>query len=122
MALTKVGVVYSKTQKVVRRIIMNDTDDSYIDTHKNYINLGGEGWLDIPLDVFNQLISTGTFDSYLENIIGKATSDICAVIDGNDMAVLKIHADPIIDEHPDGVLIQDENAVMGEIYNLAGTP
>lgn len=99
MTATKVLVIYSKAQKVMRRLVICEQDDHY----KSHIETAHEkeGLLEIPLDLYN------TFDAeklarYVEDEIGKSTGDECVVICPYGTTKAFIHADPEIDYHPDG--------------------
>ena len=116
MALTKVGVKYSSSQKVRRELIVASTD-ALVDVHKSTI-LPGEAWLDIPIETFNAFTTPQEVDTYLQGILGNPTSDYCLIIDGTNTIVSIVRADPIIDDHPDGVIIQDTYAQVGWNYDF----
>jgi len=119
MAATKISVVYSVTQNVVRTIISNPVDDSHIDLHKQNLQ-PNEAWLDIPLEASRNFKSVNDVQSYVAGIIGPPSSDRCLVVAGDDTVLAIIKADPIIDDHPAGVLIQDESADVGIKYDFTG--
>lgn len=130
MALTKVSVIYSIAQKLRRELLMSKVDDKEIDIHK-YRLQPGEGWLDIPLADFQELTFDGyalldgadSIDGYIARILGCPSSDKCAIIDIDDSVVAVVLADPIIDDHPDGVIIQDDTLVVGDVYDFqSGEP
>lgn len=117
MPVTKVGIVYSKSQNRIRRVILSDFDDGHIDRHKNYL-LQGEGWLEIPLNTYNAL-TKDSIDDHIETLLGgKASSHTCAVIDANNTIIACVCADPVIDDHPDGVIIQEDGAEVGAVYDF----
>ena len=118
MALTKVGVVYSKSQYVVRRVIYSDSSDEEVDIHQECL-LNGEGWIDIPINVYHSFKSPIEIQSYIASaLLSIPTSDNCAVVDGSNMIIACVRADPIIDDHPDGILICDGPATAGDSYDF----
>lgn len=75
--------------------------------------------MEIPLDVYNKFSHPDHIDRHIEKILGaKASSHKCAVVDNNNNIIEVVCADPSIDEHPLGVLIQDDYAVSGAIYDF----
>lgn len=126
MTVTKVGVVYSIAQCIFREVIVLDhagADDSEFEIHKSNMK-DGEGWLDIPLETFNSFDpnqgDTGnTLQVYIASILGNPSDDKCAVIAGDtDLILAVVAADPRIDSHPDGWLIQDDIASAGWTYDF----
>lgn len=125
MPVTKVGVIYSKAQNLRRSVIVCGNDDSQYEQFKSALH-PNEGWLDIPLEDYASFtldpndITAGAYalDAYIAQILGAPpSSDKCAVINGEDI-VSVCCADPSIDEHPDGWIIQDDAAQVGGIYDF----
>ncbi len=94
-----IGVVYSKSQRIRRRLIISDKN---IDLHK--IIHPNEGWLDIPEDVYE----SGGLNSYIEKQIGPPLSDDCCVISAKGIELF-IKADPTIDVHELGEIKHIDN-------------
>lgn len=118
MTVTKVGVIYSKAQNRRRSIIKSDIADEHIDIHKNHL-LQGERWLEIPLKLYEDFTNPAQIDVYIENVLGaQASSHKCAIINANDIIVGCVCGDPIIDDVPDGVLIQDDDLEVGMTYDF----
>ena len=115
MALTKVGIIYSLAQ-LVRRELIKCADDSGYKAHIDRL-LPGEGWFEIPIDVYNSFGNPHAIDDYLEASVGAALSDRCAVINGDNIVAVCC-ADPAIDRHPDGWIIQDDTAQAGWTYDF----
>lgn len=97
-------------------------DDSNYESWKNTL-AGGEGWMEIPVDLYNSFdsddINGNTLDIYIASILGEPKSDSCAVVDGlTGEVIIVLAADPKIDERPDGWLIQDSACKPGDIYDF----
>lgn len=126
--LTKVGVIYSQAQLVLRELIICGDDDGYA-VHQARM-LPNEGWLEIPIDLYNSFDMEGgryninSVDVYIASVLGEPLSDRCAVVAGDtDIVLSVICADPYIDDHPAGIIVQDDVAVNGEVYDFsAGAP
>jgi|ERR1035437_6394029 hypothetical protein len=116
MELTNVGIIYSKAQKVRREVIVGGDDPTYR-VHKDRL-LPGEGWLDCPVEVYQSFTDPNAIDAFLALAIGEATSDSCVVIDNTDKILAVCCADPVIDDHPLGVIIQDDPAQVGDSYDF----
>lgn len=107
--MTNILVIYSKKQKVRRRLIKCDQ----LDHHKNIHP--GEGWLEIPIEVYDGFKSPNELDDYIALQIGQKQSDRCAIVCHKEGVCLHIiHADPEIDFHPDGKIIAHEKIALGE--------
>ena len=118
MTVTIVGVVYSKSQSLRRKVIKSDTSDTDIRLHKNYC-LAGEGWLEIPIDIYNSFRLPQEVDEWVTQALGSSPlSDICAVIDADNNIVAVLCGDPVTDSHPHGVLIQEDEAAVGSTYDF----
>ena len=116
--LTKVGIIYSLAQLQRRELIISDVDDANIDLHKGRM-LAGEGWIDCPISIYNSFTDANGLDAWLATVLGEKTSHRCAVIDGETGIVQAVvGADPIIDQHPDGIIIQDDTAQAGWTYDF----
>lgn len=115
MALQTVGVIYSLNQLVRRQTIVPSMDDSELQPFKDMLP-DGCGWLDVHISFFYAL-SVEEFDEFIATQIGNAHSDRCAVIYGEDVVAV-IKADPSVDEHPEGILIQDDTAEVGDTYDF----
>jgi hypothetical protein len=125
MTVTKVLVIYSIAQKVRRTLVKLDhagADDREFAIHEAGM-VSGEDKLYIAIDVykgFDTKLVNGALplDIYIASIIGPPASDRCAVITGKGRVVAVIAADPRIDDHPDGFLIQDDAAYTGAKYDF----
>ncbi len=121
MALTKVCVIYSRDQLVRRELIVCGDDADY-DVHWRRMQ-SGEGWLNIPIEVYNNCsMETGrwgwdSIDTYIAAILGNPKSDICAIVNGEEIVAV-CAADPRIDQHPEGWIIQDDRALTGLVYDF----
>lgn len=115
--VTIVGVVYSPNQLTPRRVIVSSHSDGHVMAHQNIL-IAGEQFITIPLDTFNQFTEPTHLDNHLESVLGVASSDVCAVVDCDDNIVVAIKADPRIDDHPAGHIIQDDEAVAGLKYDF----
>ncbi len=118
MTVTKAVVIYSKAQKVRRRVIKLDHEgahDGHFDPHKEILHLN-EGWLEIPIELYESFDpNKNELDNYVASQIGEPSSDRCVVVcpmEGIVKHILK--ADPDIDFHPDGKIIFHETAIKGE--------
>lgn len=125
MPVTKVLVIYSIAQNVRRTLIKLDhpgADDREFAIHEACM-VAGEGKLYIPVDVYNAFDSNPVngmlpLDNYIAGIIGSRADDRCAVITGEGDVVAVIAADPRIDDHPHGFLIQERELVAGDVYEF----
>ena len=116
--LTKVGIIYSLAQLQRRRLIISDVDDSHLDLHRTGM-ASGEGWIDCPLSIYNSFSDANGLDAWLATMIGDKTSHRCTVVAGDTNVVqCIIGADPIIDSHPAGIVIQDDVSMVGDIYDF----
>lgn len=117
MTVTKIGVVYSKKQKVRRRLIKLDHDNAHDDEfneHKEYLHKN-EAWLDISLELYNSFTNDKQLDEYIASQIGEPKSDRCVVVCKKTKNVLHvIHGDPTIDKHPSGKIIAHKEATIGD--------
>ncbi len=103
-----IAVVYSKAQKVMRRMIVLDHANAKhedFNPHKETLH-EGEGWLEISADRTAKFTSFEDLYTYLASIIGSPENDRCVVVcpEGNVKAVVR--ADPTIDTHPEGEIIE----------------
>ncbi len=112
MPVTKVGCIYSIAQNLRREIIKSDIDDSHIDAHKARM-LPGEGWLDIPIDIYNSFGNNpedhaigNTVDAHIASVLGNPKNDVCAIVAPDGSIAGYCNADPAIDTHPAGILKQ----------------
>jgi hypothetical protein len=119
MPITKVGIIYSKSQNLRRKVIIPEVDDSEVDIHKNYL-LPGEAWMEIPMDVYTQYDHPTDVDAFVSIQLNSAEpmNDWCLVVDANSIILACIPADPIIDDHPLGHIICDAPAMVGDMYNF----
>lgn len=127
MTVTKVLIVYSAAQKIRRTTIILDhpgADDAEFAYWESTI-VPGEIAVYIPLDEYNAMGKSdyselGTsLDQWLAEQIGEPSSDQCAVVDGeNGYVSAVVRADPRIDDHPDGFLIQEPELVTGDSYDV----
>jgi hypothetical protein len=131
MPVTKVLVIYSRAQKVRRRLIKLDhpgADDREFAIHEACM-VAGEDKLYIPIDVYNGFDSNSVngalsldnciaLDNYIAGVIGPHTSDRCVVITGEGRVIATVAADPRIDDYPNGFLIQDDAAYTGGTYKF----
>ena len=116
--LTKVGIIYSLAQLQRRKLISSDVDDAHIDLHKSDMS-SSEGWIDCPLSIYNSFADANGLDAWLATMIGDKTSHRCAVVAGDTGIVQAIiGADPVIDDHPLGFVIQDDTAMLGWNYDF----
>lgn len=117
MTITKIAVVYSKKQKVRRRVIVinhEGGEDAHYDAHKLDLH-PGEGWLEIPLDIYRSFQSPHELNDYIALQIGERQSDRCCVVCPIEGTVKHlIHADPEIDFHPAGKIVQHHTAQIGD--------
>lgn len=103
MASTQYIIVYSPNQNARRRVVKPD-DDSQIAGHIA-THLPGEAYLLVSIDDYN---SQGPDALLLAHTGNPPSSDHCMIIqDGTCLGHCK--ADPLIDTHPDGELV---NAVV----------
>lgn len=116
--VTIIGVVYSSNQLTPRRVIVSTDGDNHVMAHQNSL-MSGEKFLTIPFETFNKFTHPDHLKDHLSGILGPATSDVCAVIDHQDNIVAVVKADPRIDDHLMGHIIQDDDAVSGLKYDLA---
>lgn len=117
--VTIIGVVYSPNQNRVRRVIVSDEHDLHVLIHRNMMT-HGEQFMTIPKETFDGFTHPDHLHAHVATVLGQpATSHTCAVVDANDMIVASVHADPAIDDHPDGHIIQEDEAVTGLKYDLA---
>lgn len=102
-----IAVVYSKAQRVRRRLIKLDHPNAKLEDfnpHKNLLH-EGEGWLEIPTQIYGTFKDAYELDAYIAEQIGESLSDRCAVISDAGNVLHIIRADPAIDFHPDGDLV-----------------
>lgn len=114
--ITKVGVIYSLSQLVPRIVFEFTYDDTEAEKYKNNIR-SGEGWLDVPIEYYDGAEGS-IFRGYISSQIGDPQSDRCAVIYGDGEVITILHADPVIDDHPGGFVIQDNIAMPGDTYDF----
>jgi hypothetical protein len=116
--VTIVGVVYSPNQNRVRRVVVSDEHDLHILIHRNMMT-HGEQFMVIPKETFDSFTHPNHLHDHVAAVLGSpATSHTCAVVAADDTIVAAVHADPAIDDHPDGHIIQDDDAVAGLKYDL----
>ena len=118
MAATKVLVIYSKKQKVRRRLVICDLDhehDGHLDHHRATMH-ELEDYLEIPLNEYRQM-DHDALQAYIANAIGAPESDRCAVV-CHKTGIVKhvVRADPEIDFHPEGRIVPHETAVVGDVH------
>lgn len=105
-----IGIVYSKNQSVIRRVIKLDHAGAcaaHHEPHKKNLHVM-EGWLEIPQEIYDTLDAAG-LEAHVAKIIGEKKDDRCKVIcpiTGDCKHI--IHADPDIDFHPDGKIVRHE--------------
>lgn len=110
--MTYILVIYSKNQKVRRRLVKCEHESHY-SSHKNIHP--GENFLEIPVEIYDGFKSPNELDDYIASQIGQKQSDRCAVLCHKEGVCLHIiNADPEIDFHPDGKIIAHEKIALGE--------
>lgn len=65
--------------------------------------------MDIPLEIYEQIKEqkdTPILDNYIASQIGEPLSDKCHVICEKRGKIAEIHADPDIDFHPEGKIVE----------------
>lgn len=124
MAATKVLVVYSISQKIRRRLIVLNHQNAHDgEFHHHLVGLlPGEGFFYIPIEVYNAFgnkpadqQSGNTVDHHVASILGNPENDHCALVDSQGNVLSVCCADPLIDKHPDGTLIELEKADPAKI-------
>lgn len=110
-----VAIVYSKAQKVCRRVIRLDHANAKIDhfkPHKDILHKG-EGWLEIPIEIYETLDAEG-LGAYIANEIGDPADDRCCIVCPITGILGFVKADPAIDDHPLGEIkhINDIDPVL----------
>lgn len=113
LSATKICIVYSKRQKVRRRLI-KCAHDAHFQHHKNLHP--NEGWLEIPIKVYEgfkhtiESFSDEKLKAHIAGIIGPPENDRCVVVCPQGTVKHIVCADPTIDFHPDGQIILHEKA------------
>ena len=102
-----IGVVYGTKSGIVRRIICPDDDNE----------LSTPGHLG-PGESIHQLEGKWDPDEdytpYIENLLGRiAPSSRCVIINKGGQVINVLVADPEIDSHPDGEVVQHDTACIG---------
>lgn len=101
---SSVGIVYSLSQRKRRRVI--------IPFDPKAILQNGEALLQQSIEDYNL---RGP-DAAVEDIAGNPLSDRCVLVDPKSLSVISVlHADPQIDIHPQGTLVQHDLADLGDI-------
>ena len=79
--ITKVMVIYSKHQKVRRRLIKlsEGQHDGCFDNYRSNLH-PGESYLYIPLDIFEEFTNDSEIDDYISLKIGERKNDRCALV------------------------------------------
>lgn len=108
MAQTKVIIIYSANQNR-RRTVIKPHDDSHVYHHALNIAPGER----VLIGTLADYDSIGP-DVMLEKHTGqKASSDRCVVVDADGNVTHGLKADPLIDNHPSGVIHQHDEAHPG---------
>ena len=115
MAATLVGVVYSVAQKKRRILIVPDDDTQLQD--KAWVS-NGTAMITLPIAQYQKMgTPPNDVDTWLASQIGAASSDRCAVIDFTGAVASFVKADPAIDSLPFMILVQHDEACVGDTYN-----
>lgn len=115
---TIVGIVYSPNQLRRRRVVVSDDADEHVMAHALSMQ-PGEKFLTIDRDTYAVFNHPDQLDDHIATLLGGPKLDhTCAVVAGDNSIVAVVGADPRIDDHPLGVLIQDEAAETGLTYDL----
>lgn len=121
MAKTKVIIIYSSKQGILRKVIIPD-DDSQIPNYIANIKTGEQVMI---ASLTDYLWNYGP-NNLLARFLGrKSTTDRCAVINAAGYVVAIVRADSAIDYHKSGRLHCDPNktAVVGQLArNLSLLP
>lgn len=116
MTVTSVVIVYSKKQKVRRRVIKLDhagAHHGHFKPHKDLLHKG-EGWLEIPIQLYESF-KNDELDEHLVGVLGALESDRCVVVCPVDKTVKHVvRADPDIDFHPAGKILHHKTAKVGD--------
>ncbi|MCK5612057.1 hypothetical protein KAR91_59855 [Candidatus Pacearchaeota archaeon] len=120
--LTKFLIIYSTDQKV-RRAVVKCSDDAQYNAWKKSNSSNGLGWLMVPVEEYNAFNEDeksigNTLDVFVAARLGNPKSDKCVIVHGDGSIKGAICADPRIDDHPDGFLIQDIDAVAGDTFDF----
>lgn len=120
MAATVVGIVYSKNQQVIRRIIHTrwlgynadrtpipdpNADDSQLQHHKNAMH-PNEAWAEIPFADYDAITSDIDIHTHLGLTGIPRVTDRC-IVHANGQVHAVVCGDPTIDTHPLGTLVAD---------------
>ena len=107
---TYLAVFYATESKILRRKVIPDDDMAVAQLRPE----PGESVLLLPL--------TRPYDdaacraAIAETTSCKPPSGRCCVVDNSGNVVAVCNADPVLDAHPQGQLVADENAVPGDRY------
>ena len=120
--LTKYLIIYSTDQKV-RRAVVKCSDDSNYTAWKKKNSSNGLGWLMVSVAEYNAFNEDekkigNTLDVFVARKLGNPKSDKCVIVYGDGSIKGAICADPRIDAHPAGFLIQDIDAVAGDTFDF----
>lgn len=120
MPAQNVGIVYSKNQQVIRRVIHTrwigydenhnpiidpNAHDDLLKPHKEKL-FPGEGWTVIPCDIYDSHKHVMDHHTFLKLKGIPGVTDRCIVHDGGNVKAVVL-ADPLIDTHPAGMLATD---------------
>lgn len=108
-----IGVVYSKRQKIRRRLII--CDDGQMKCHMQNLH-AGEGWLQIPDEIYKEFKTENDIDEYVAAKIGQRSSDRCVLVCPEGNVLSNLCADPEIDTHPNGRIFEHSRAETGWKY------
>jgi hypothetical protein len=127
--VTKVGIVYSKSQQVVRRIVKlhvglvdgepnrllpaHEIDEEQGFDHHKTVMHPNEGWAEIPIPVYDAFTDHWHVHDHLGLTGVPSVTDRCAVVNRHGLVVAVGCYDPFIDTHPEGEIVPHATAMPG---------
>jgi hypothetical protein len=133
IAAMPVAIIYAAGSKAIRRVIVDD-DEARLAAHVDK----GEGIVIVGRDVEgHQVVRTEKGDesvlfagdypdlaeceALVERLTGcRPEPSRCVVLDGDQNVVSEIMADPLLDAHPDGDVVRDGLAIIGDQFRSDG--
>jgi hypothetical protein len=107
-----IGIIYSRAQGRVRRIVVETPGFPRVDYTKDHVGPGESVLVIVP----DKPVGPDECQAILNETLGKQhTSDRCAVVDKDGKVVHVVHADPNIDSHPAGTIVQHDTANIGDV-------
>lgn len=113
---SNVAIIYSQSQKVIRRIIVSDTDRELNAALQGAV-VPGEGLMFLPKEEYNTLNAI-TLRQRVAQEIGVASSDRVVEVDQGNRVVAVFHGDPTIDKplrNKNNTLEIHKDATIGDV-------